>query len=207
MIFLVLSTISHLKLCPGHFGWYIRLCTPRNSHFSSPTADTYIWLCAAAPNSTLAKAAAGGRALTPTSSFPEWEWRSAPLCGPSHSLQEREVGVTALFLQGGLKLPSHRAQTEQVLRVPGPTPTGSLGSRGCWVKGTLGSGMDSTLMGRAQNTTCVFWVEDGGSAPTQSCQHHPTGRREHKPAWVGWGLSWAREGCKATLDVFFLSLW
>ena len=33
--------------------------------------DTYIWLCTAAPNSTLAKAVGQGGALTPTSSFPE----------------------------------------------------------------------------------------------------------------------------------------
>ena len=146
----------------------------------------YIWFCSAAPRTRLWQKRG-------SDSHDLFSWvrvkvspTVCPLPQPSGS------GGGGLLLQGGLKLPSHGAQTEQMLRVPGPTPAGSLGSRGCWVKGMLGSipePTNSTLVGRAQTTTCVFSVEDGESALAQSCQHHPTGICDHKPAWVG-GLGW-----------------
>ena len=149
----------------------------------------YIWLCSAAPWTRLWQ-------KWGSDSHNLFSWvrvKVSPTVRPLPQASGSGGGCGGrLLLQGGLKLPSHRAQTEQMLRVPGPTPAASLGSRGCWVKGMLGSipePTNSTLVGRAQTTTCVFSVEDGESPLAQSCQHHAIGRCEHKPAWVG-GLGW-----------------
>ena len=104
-----------------------------------------------------------------------------------------EARLTALFLQGGLKLPSHWAQMKQVLSVPGPPHPSSLGLLGCWVKGMLSSVLEptnSTLVGeiRAPPVSSGHRMEE--QLPAQSCQHHPVGGKEHRPIWVEQGLQW-----------------